>query len=268
MLTIKKLRNKFKKLDNIQLKAECIILEEQDEATKQQQLMNLAKENGIPIDSSDVYCRRLSYVEMFNRINVWIKDRRSARYTRINVYSACISASTAMLAVIVSLFIHWQTRQLLVPTERPIICAIDSKCIGNINNDANNIEITLNLVIKNIGKHPAENIKITVWGAPLDEPNSLKICRDFILADSFFPDTQATLSNKIAIQLKSFNELKGQRKKVFLYIKMDYADAFILKQKYTQGFHLSYEIGKGVVSGATLEEKDIFESSLKKVGAI
>lgn len=227
---IKKLNRKCKgkRLDDIQAKAVEILRTGQGDADKQQRLMNLAQEIEIPIDSSDVYCRRLSYPELFDRIINWIKDRRTEKYTKIGVYTTCISALTAMVAVFVSILIHWQTRQLLAPTERPIISAVDSKCAGNINNDTGMLEIILNLVVKNIGKHPAENIKVIVRGATLENPNDLKNYNEFTLVDQFFPDTQATLSNKINIQLK---KLKDQQKKVFLYVRMDYKDAFMAERK-------------------------------------
>jgi len=156
----------------------------------------------------------------------------------------------------------------LKATERPIISAIDSKCKGDINKNTSNLEIALKPVIKNIGKHPAKDMRVTVWGASLEEPSDLKMCRDFTLADTFFPNNQATLSNKISVQLKSFNNLKDQRKKVFLYIKMDYEDAFMSGIKYIQDFHMIYEIGKGNLNVATLEEKNKFDVYLNKFGAI
>lgn len=235
---------------------------------KRQKLFRLAKELGLPIHSSDVHSIALSYPEMFDRISEWIKNQRAENHTMRTVCASRISAITAMLAVVISLWIHWQTRQLLTPTERPIISTVDSKCKGIVNNDTAELEITLNTIIKNVGKHPAENMKVRVWGAPLEEPNNLKMCREFTLADLFFPDIQVTLSNRITIQPKSFDRLKYQKKKVFLYVRIDYNDAFKAKMKYTQGFHMVYEIGKGFISGATIKEKEIFESSLKEVGAI
>lgn len=254
--------------DEIEKKISKIARSNLDKEEKRQKLFRLAKELGLPIHSSDVRSTALSYPEMFDRINDWIKNQRAENHTRRTVCASWISSITAMLAVIISLWIYWQTRQLLTPTERPIFSAVDSKCKGNVNNDTAELEITLNTIVKNVGKHPAENMKMRVWGAPLDEPNNLKMCREFTLADPFFPDIQVTLSNRITIKPKSFDRLKYQKKKVFLYIRMDYNDAFKAKMKYTQGFHLVYEIGKGFINGATLKEKEIFESSLKEIDAI
>lgn len=256
------------RLDEIEVRIINIVRLNLGEADKQQQLFNLAKELGLPIDSSDVYSRRLSYTEMFDRLNDWIKSKRAENHTRRTVCASWISAITAMLAVIVSFWIHWQTRQLLAPSERPIISTVDSKCTRNVNTDTTELEITLRIIIKNVGKHPAEKIRLRVWGAPVEEPNNLKMTRDVILADPIFPDIQVSFSSKITIQLESFDRLKDQKKKVFFYVRMDYRDAFLPEKDYTQNFHIMYEIGKGYVSGATLKEKERFESHLKKAGAL
>lgn len=257
-----------KKLNEIELKARNIIESSEGIADKQQELINLTKKLKLPIHSSDVHCRILSYPELFHQIEQWVNLKRNESLAKRIVTAAWFSAIMATIAVVSSICIYWQTRQLLKPTERPIISAVDSKCKGDVNEDTSNLEIALNLVIKNIGKHPAKNMKVTVWGAPLDEPNNLKICRDFTLADNFFPNIQLTLSNKISVQIKSYDRLKDQRKKVFLYIKMDYEDAFMKGIKYNQGFHMIYEIGKSNMTGATLEEKKKFDVYLIKVGAI
>jgi len=251
------------RLYKIEQKVSEIVRSDSGDADKQQKLYNLAKELGLPIDSSDSFCRRLSYPEMVDHINNWIKDRRTEKYTKINVYTTCISVLLAMVAVLVSIFIHWQTRQLLKPIERPIISIIDSDCKREPNEDTAKLNITLNIIVKNVGNHPAGDLRIRVWGTLVEEPNNLKMIYDKSMSDPLFSGIQGVLpSPKITCQRSSLGD------EIFFYIRMDYKDEFFPDKEYTQNFHLIYEIGKDRVPTADLNVKKKFESYLKKSGAL
>jgi hypothetical protein len=266
---IKNLKTKFAmlfkntSLDEIEQRASEIVRSDSRDVDKQQKLYNLAKELGLPIDSSDVHCRRLSYTEMYDHINNWIKDRRAEKYTRINVYATFISVLLAMFAVLVSIFIHWQTRQLQKPMERPIISIIDNNCKGEPNDDTAKLEFTLNIIVKNIGEHPAGDLRMRVWGTPVEEPNNLKMIYDKSMSDPFFPGIQGVLPPpKITCQRSSLGD------EIFFFVKINYKDEFFQDKEYAQNFYLIYEIGKDRIPTADLSIKKKFESYLEKAGAL
>lgn len=251
------------RLDEIEKRVSKIVRSDLSDADKQQQLFNLTKELGLPIDSSDVYCRRLSYPEMYDHIIDWIKNQRAENHTRRTVFASWISAITAMLAVVISLWIHWQTQQLLKPTERPIISIVDSNCKREPNKDTSELEIILNIIVRNVGKHPAGDLRMRVWGTLVEEPNNLKMIYDRSMSDPLFSDIQGILpSPKITCQQSNLGD------EIFFYIRMDYKDEFFQDKGYTQNFHLIYEIGKDHIPLADSNVKEKFESYLKKAGAI
>ncbi|MBN2592266.1 MAG: hypothetical protein JXA81_02075 [Sedimentisphaerales bacterium] len=268
---IKRLQNKLgtDRLSEIQIRAGEILRTSEGDPEKAERLYDLAKELGIPIDSSDVHCRHLNYTEMFDRINDWIKDRRAEKHTTINVWATCLSVLMAMVAVFVSIIIHYQTRRLLVPTERPLIAIIDSETKGSIINEGDKLQVTLRVMLKNIGKNPAENMRMRVWAAPIGSPDLLQKTRDNTLADTLYPNIQFTWKPTLTVPLKRIEEkLQAERKEIFFYLRMDYVDPFNSCKPYTQGFNLTYRIGDGSVGASTKEISDNFISQLKEIGAI
>ena len=82
------------------------IMTEASEADKQQKFFDLLNRLKLPIDSADAYSRRLSYAEMFDRVQEWIRNKRADRRAQKMVWatflamlSAAISASCALVAL-------------------------------------------------------------------------------------------------------------------------------------------------------------------------
>ena len=254
------LRKKW--LSRIEQRVEEIMRSDLDFEVKRQKLFRLTDELGLPGFSADIVAKPLTYPELFNQLQQWISGKRADRLTRLSIL-------VAMLAVGASVLIHWNTWQLLVPTEKPIISPIDSNCKGMLNKETGKVEITLKLVMKNVGKHPASNLRIRAWGALVDEPNDLKIVRDVTMADPLYPNISCTLPSTISVKPKmTGDELSLPKGTAFYCIRMDYRDEWFRENADTQYFHLVYEIGRGVLEGASVEVKEKFESYLRRAGAI
>jgi len=76
-------------------------------ADKQQMFFKLLKRLGLPMHSSDVHARGLSYPEMFYRVQQWIQNERADRRaqkmvwaTFLAVLSAAISTACALVALL------------------------------------------------------------------------------------------------------------------------------------------------------------------------
>jgi hypothetical protein len=231
-------------------------------------LQALAKRLGLPVHSSDIHCVASGYPELFDRITECVRNAKAERATKHTIGAAWISAATAMVAVIMSIVIHVQTRQLFIPAERPTITIVNSSCKGVVNEKVGELTLTVNTVLKNMGKHPAGKMRIRVWGAKLGEPNNLKSAYDRTCADPLYPEIE--VSRPIQLQIKPWgprDRLEDQRDEIFFYVRTDYWDMFRRAKQYTSEFHLIYKIGDNFVSTATVEAADKFESALRKIGA-
>ena len=69
-----------------------------NEADLQNKLLFLLDDIGLPKDSADQYSRRLSYSEAYERIMEWIREANAQRRVKIMVWTACISAASALIA--------------------------------------------------------------------------------------------------------------------------------------------------------------------------
>lgn len=235
---------------------------------KTSELQSLAKHLGLPVHSSDIHCVGSTYPELFDRVAEWARNAKADRATRRTVLAAVFSAAGAIAAVVAAIWIHFQTQRLLLPLEKPIVSITDSSCKGELNKETAKLALTVNAVMKNVGKHPAENLRIRVWGAPVDDPNRIKSLQDVTCADPLYSDIPVSLPMRLEVQLQREGDtFKGKKDEVFYYVRTDYHDAFNSKDCYTRGFHLIYKIGSGSLSSATTKVVDKFDVSLKNVGA-
>ena len=236
------------------------------EAHREGELRVLAQCIGLPMLGAQD--EPLNSSQLFDRITEWIRNAKAERVAAHTIRAAWISAATAMVAVITAIVIHVQTRQLLMPVERPIIAVVNSNCKGVVNEKAGELTLTVGTVLKNMGKHPADKMRIRVWGAKLGEPNNLKLAYDRTCADPLYPDIE--VSRPIQLQIKPWgphDRLEDQRDEIFFYVRTDYWDMFRRAKQDKNEFHLIYKIGDNFVSTATVETADKFESALRKIGA-
>ena len=185
---------------------------------------------------------------------------------------AVLSALFAGIAVVAAIIIHCQTRNLLRPTERPIIAAIKSKCTGKLINDNNALDINFNLKFKNIGKHPAEKLRMRIWIAPIKQPTQLTSIFDETVANRIYPETDFDWNKHIIWKLpfiyspeegKTLDSLKN-RPQVFLYFRLDYYDGFSLMKMRPDELYFAYTLGKVSAGHATIEQKQKFQHYINK----
>ena len=95
-MKLKTIIHKAETLKDIEQELNKIMTEAQGEADKQQKFFNLLTRLNLPIDSADVFSRRLSYPEMFKSVQKWIRneraDRRAEQMT-LAAYLACLAAA-------------------------------------------------------------------------------------------------------------------------------------------------------------------------------
>ena len=84
---------------------------------RDQGFFNLLKKVGLPIDSSDVHERKLTYPEMHERLSSYLEKKKQERRenklvcaTRCAAIAAMISAICALVSVLVALFVKYCLR--------------------------------------------------------------------------------------------------------------------------------------------------------------
>lgn len=229
-----------------------------NEADLQNKLLFLLDDIGLPKDSADQYSRRLSYSEAYERIREWIREANAQRRVKIMVWTACISAASALIAITFSFYTHHATRQLLRRTERPIIALIDSKCTSEDVN-SKKTKIGLALILKNIGKNPAENIKLRVYFTLLNKPEQLTKAYETTSVNVWDPEYSHKWTATFSGQGKSENP------KVFMCVRITYFDHWQPTKEYERNFFCVYQIGSDSVSEASYEIKKRFQPYLDKV---
>ena len=98
------------KVEEVQQRLNDVMSAKLGDADRQQKFFNLLQCIGLPIDSADVHARRLSWPEMFYRVQEWIQNKRGERADRraqkmvwatfLAVLSAAISAACALVALL------------------------------------------------------------------------------------------------------------------------------------------------------------------------
>ena len=190
------------------------------------------------------------------------EEEKKARATIYSASSALISAIAAIIAVLFSYYVWSQNES----TRKPIIMITDSKCTGNFNSENKELKIKLKVTLKNIGKHPAKNVRMRTWNALLDKPEEFNKSRDEKMANVFYPECIFTWTPTLTLKFNADKEnFKIKKNKMFLYVKLDYTDSFYETQKYTNDIYLVYEIGSGSIGSATVETKKMFQKYLDEI---
>lgn len=245
-------------LREVEEKLNNIIATTESEDDRRNKLLFLLNYIGLPKHSADVHCRTLSYTEAYERVKEWIRNAHAERHAKIMTWSACASAITALIAIIVACYIHHITYQLLEPLERPIITIIGTECSSEDTKDKGT-KINLSIIFRNIGKHPAENLRLREYFALLDKPEKLKKGYDFQAANVW---DQGYSRNWTAPLYVPFEIQKSQ---IFIYVKLTYADHLQPTEEYSRDFFCIYQIEKNHISEANLDTKKRFQPYIDKL---
>lgn len=190
------------------------------------------------------------------------EEEKNTIVVRYAASSALVSAIAAVLAVLFSHHVWSQSEA----TRKPILMVTDSKCIGKLNREDKKLEINLRIILKNVGKYPADNVRLQVWYAPLDKPEKLEKSRDETMANVFYPECIFTWTPTLVLGLSTNGEkFETKKHKMFFYVKLDYNDRFHETRKYTNDIYLVYETGSGSIGSATVEMKKVFQKYLDEI---
>lgn len=147
---------------------------------------------------------------------------------------------------------------------RPSVSVTDSKCSGKLGK--NRLQIDFNLKFKNVGKHPAENLRMRVWAAPLSRPDQFKKCHDSIATNVIHPEETFSWNPKRFVPLVKGEKKVGVKKeKIFMYIRFDYHDTLNPTNVYDDDLYVSYTIGSGSAGHSSAEQKSIFQKHLEQL---
>lgn len=204
---------------------------------------------------------------------VKVKTDNSKAASRLTVIVTVLSLGTAMIATIAA-FISAHYAGVAVsysaPWERPIMIHVNSEGSivegGILKGEIVRGEfISVTILLKNIGRRPAENITVSTWYAPSDELNNVRMGgvekRTNVLQSEQMYTAWITIGRKPA-QSQKFS------KTIFLHYDISYADAFSHEEMEPLTLYLKYSRGDKVEwEEATVEERDTFQSNLKKAKA-
>ena len=143
----------------------------------------------------------------------------------------------AVIAVVFSVVIHYQTRNLMRRVERPIMSLQSTQCsyddISKINVD---------LTFKNIGKHPAGNLHYVVAGCRKDMHILFEKLGDWFTVDRKDPGSTFTAYWKGKIGFLDAADSSGAS--FLLYISMDYEDIYDPSNVYSDSWYQEYKLGQ------------------------
>ena len=175
--------------------------------------------------------------------------------------SAIISALAALIAIGFSFFVWFHTRKLLKPTERPILSLINAESDDTkISEPERMIGYQIRYKFKNIGKHPAKNLRIRSVLIRKDNLEIVKKETETKIANRIDPDNEFNYrTSTIRLEVKQGKAVVNKRE-MFIYLLLDYDDWYNSKKHQRDELWFCYMEGDLQPILATIEEKEIIES--------
>lgn len=185
----------------------------------------------------------------------------------LNEYSPFISALSVLLALIFSIFVYCRTRQLLKPKERPIISLNENTAKEQFLIDPPLVKTDLLFIFKNIGEHPANNLRIRIGITPQRNPEMLKNVVDVSVANRIDTNAVFNWNQKFEQPAKQLKEGVAMVTEIghFIYIIITYEDYLYPEKKYEDEFWLTYTTGKASAGHATIQEKIVLEPYVNSI---
>jgi len=180
----------------------------------------------------------------------------SSYISAIAVVFSAITAAISAGAAFYTACMYRKTHKLMIATERPVI-DLRSENIGTeaakvISDNGNAIDIST--TFKNVGKHPAEEIKVKAIITPMKKPDAFKKCRDISSANQLFPE--ATIEWFINMQDIPYEEMsKTGTDELLIYILINYRDGFNSSSSYQNEFFIIYSMEHEDIRYARLDER-------------
>jgi hypothetical protein len=181
-----------------------------------------------------------------------------------NCNPATISAISALVAIGFSIFVYVQTRKLLAPTERPVISIFETQGQDQSTSVPSRTTGILLFGFKNIGKHPAKNLRLRIGAVTKKNPESFQIDTDVSIANRLDVENIFSWRESYNLPIKMEGKKPSSRdKEIFIYLLLTYEDAYQPKKTYYDEFWLSYTPGHFSIDHATIEEKSTLEPYVK-----
>lgn len=133
--------------------------------------------------------------------------------------ASIVSAISALVAVITVIIIHFQSRSLMRRIERPVI-SLDST---NVRTPLHTMH--LELCFKNIGKNPAVNMALLIYGCRKQESQKLEEIGNIYIVNQKDPGASFVWAVDVSYKKKT---------NFLFYIEMIYGDIFTGKLYYNK----------------------------------
>lgn len=178
--------------------------------------------------------------------------------------AALVSAIFAAIAVISALLIHRDTRKLLKRTERPIFSLLKPKCTHGL--ISGQIQVDLNFRFVNIGKNPAQDVRMRIGACLKQMPQLFKNYADTSMANRVDPQVDITWETHVGYPIIPGKKPElVKRIPLLFYILLTYKDVFDPDTEYHDEFYLEYNLGETTAGDARMENRIALKPYLEKV---
>ncbi len=204
-----------------------------------------------------------------NEFTILPSDNDSLWRTIRKDISKNISVLIALLSValaVCSTYMHYRTRKLVKPSERPVINLQSCLCTYMPYSEAKGGggEIRVKSMFKNIGKHPAGRMRVLLCVVPKEAPGKLKVYIDDPIANTIYPEGELIWEQEAEFPVEAIRQSGDTA--FFIYIRVNYQDGFTSDEHIGKFYHICVT-SQGVqvaASYATVEQKKEYEKYVKK----
>ena len=184
----------------------------------------------------------------------------------LNSNSAIISTLSALIAILFSIFVWFHTRKLLKPTERPILdlifTATDTK---EISEPERMIGYQIIYRFKNIGKHPAKDLRIRSVSLRKDNLEIVGKQSDDKMENRINPGNEFNYrKEEIRLEVRQ-GEAVINKQEIYIYLFLDCKDSYNPKKIVRDEFLFCYVEGESTPEFATTKDKKAIESKITEL---
>jgi hypothetical protein len=198
--------------------------------------------------------------------------KRMGFWTYVWQFAPAISAVSALLAFCFSIFVYYQTQKLLEPTERPIISLSEQYFDSGCFKESSESLYVIKFEFKNIGKHPAKNVRMRLGWGRVDQLDDFSSSNDLTMAnrlDALGGVITLPQAFKVPAQILTLN---GQEvcsplyyNEIYIYLIMTYSDELDLQNYYCDEYWLKYVMGEKKAKHSTLSDKNMLEPHVVRI---
>jgi len=165
-------------------------------------------------------------------------------------YVLRIGEIATVIIAIFTIFVYIQTRNLIKRIERPILSLATTECERTEPD-----EVFMKLRVNNIGKSPAEDIRMVVGLCGREEPESFSAYAHTWVVNRI--DMGGGFNYELDVvypPTSEEEEAKEIGKDILLHVIVTYRDVFDLRNVYREDFWLEYDAGKGNLEHMEMED--------------